>query len=171
MPTIFPTSPHFDDYDESKQFVRVLFRPGRAVQARELTQLQTIIQAQIERFGKGIYKDGSFVSPPRQTLDERFSFVKLLDNLNSVSADDVIGGLIGQTMIGQTSRVRAIVIDSTISTTAGDPPTLFIKYTDGGLNAQETFSDNEEIQNSGASVTVKSLASSSTGFGTAFRKR
>ena len=168
MPTIFPTSPHFDDYDESKQFVRVLFRPGRAVQARELTQLQTIIQAQIERFGKGIYKDGSFVSPPRQTLDERFSFVKLLDNLNSVSADDVIGGLIGQTMIGQTSRVRAIVIDSTISTTAGDPPTLFIKYTDGGLNAQETFSDNEEIQNSGASVTVKSLASSSTGFGTAF---
>ena len=57
MPTIFSTSPHFDDYDETKQFVRILFRPGRAVQARELTQLQTIIQGQVERFGNGIYKD------------------------------------------------------------------------------------------------------------------
>ena len=30
-------SPYFDDFDESKNFHRVLFRPGFAVQARELT--------------------------------------------------------------------------------------------------------------------------------------
>jgi len=168
MPTIFPTSPHFDDYDESKQFVRILFRPGRAVQARELTQLQTIIQAQVERFGKGIYKDGSFVSPPSETLDERFSFVKLLDSFNSITTDSVITGLVGQTVIGQTSAVKAIVIDVATTTADGDPPTLFVKYTDGGINNQETFSDNEEIKNAGLSVTVKSTASESTGFGTAF---
>ena len=78
MPTIFPTAPHFDDFDQTKQFVRILFRPGRAVQARELTQLQTIIQSQVERFGKGIYKDGSFVTPPETTFDNVFSFVKVI---------------------------------------------------------------------------------------------
>jgi len=168
MPTVFPTSPHFDDFNESKEFVRILFRPGRAVQAREMTQLQTIIQAQIERFGKGIYKDGSFVSPPSETFDPFLSFVKLKDSFSGTDADDVIGGLVGQTIIGQTSLVRAIVIDSSVSTTAGDPPTLFVKYTDGGSNRQEAFTNNEQIKNEAGTVTVQALASAATGFGTSF---
>jgi hypothetical protein len=44
-------SPYFDDFIENKKFYRILFKPGTAVQARELTQLQTIIQKQINRFG------------------------------------------------------------------------------------------------------------------------
>ena len=36
--------PYYDDFAESKQFNRVLFKPAKAVQARELTQLQTILQ-------------------------------------------------------------------------------------------------------------------------------
>ena len=42
-------SPYYDDYDEADNFHRVLFRPGYAIQARELTQLQSILQQQIER--------------------------------------------------------------------------------------------------------------------------
>ena len=45
-------APYFDDYDISKKYYRVLFKPGRAVQARELTQLQTTLQNQIEQFGE-----------------------------------------------------------------------------------------------------------------------
>jgi len=41
MPTVYNNSPYFDDFDPTKKFYRILFRPGRAVQARELTQLQT----------------------------------------------------------------------------------------------------------------------------------
>ena len=48
-PTDFNLSPYYDDYAESKKFHRVLFRPAFAVQGRELTQLQTIQQNQIER--------------------------------------------------------------------------------------------------------------------------
>ena len=44
-------TPYFDDYDEDKKFHKVLFRPSVPVQARELTQSQTILQNQIERFG------------------------------------------------------------------------------------------------------------------------
>ena len=47
--TNFNVSPYYDDYDEDKAFLRVLFRPGYAVQGRELTQLQTILQKQSSR--------------------------------------------------------------------------------------------------------------------------
>ena len=42
----FNTDPYYDDYNEDKNFHRILFKPGVAVQARELTQLQTILQNQ-----------------------------------------------------------------------------------------------------------------------------
>ena len=45
-------SPYYDDFDTNDNFHRVLFRPGFAVQARELTQLQSILQNQIERHEK-----------------------------------------------------------------------------------------------------------------------
>ena len=49
-------SPYYDDYDIENQFYKVLFKPAYAVQARELTQLQTILQNQIEQFGDNIFK-------------------------------------------------------------------------------------------------------------------
>jgi len=165
MPTTFSTSPHFDDYDETKQFVRVLFRPGRAVQARELTQLQTIIQAQIERFGKGVYKDGSFVSPPKTTYDNTFSFVKLTESTGATNSDDVISGLVGTDIINS-DGVKALIINHAVSTTAGDPPTLFVKYKDGGTNKSLTFSDGDTLTS--GSTTLTALSSSSVGNGTAF---
>ena len=42
-------SPYYDDFADDKEFHRVLFKPGVAVQARELTQLQTILQDQLEQ--------------------------------------------------------------------------------------------------------------------------
>jgi hypothetical protein len=32
-------SPYYDDFDEEKNFQNILFRPGFAVQARELSQI------------------------------------------------------------------------------------------------------------------------------------
>ena len=58
----FNTTPYYDDFDEDKNFHRILFRPGRAVQARELTQTQTVLQDQITKFGNHLFKDGSRVT-------------------------------------------------------------------------------------------------------------
>jgi len=58
----FNTTPYYDDFDEDKNFHRILFRPGRAVQARELTQSQTQLQDQVKKFGDHIFKDGSRVT-------------------------------------------------------------------------------------------------------------
>ena len=62
-PTDFNLTPYYDDFTESKKFHRVLFRPAFAVQARELTQSQTILQNQIENLSDHIFKQGAMVIP------------------------------------------------------------------------------------------------------------
>ena len=50
LSTNFNVTPYYDDYDPTKEYYRILFKPGYSVQARELTQLQTMIQSQIKRW-------------------------------------------------------------------------------------------------------------------------
>lgn len=59
VPETTKVSPYYDDFNEDKNFHRILFRPGYAVQARELTQIQTVLQNQVERFGRHIFTNGS----------------------------------------------------------------------------------------------------------------
>ena len=40
----FNAEPYYDDFSEDKKFLKILFRPGYGVQARELNQLQSILQ-------------------------------------------------------------------------------------------------------------------------------
>jgi hypothetical protein len=65
-------SPYFDDFDESKNYVRTLFRPGAAVQARELTQLQSSLQSQIARHGDHIFVEGAMVIPGQITYSQNY---------------------------------------------------------------------------------------------------
>jgi len=59
--TDLSVSPYFDDFNEEKNFHRVLYRPGTAVQARELNQMQTILQNQVGRHGNFTFKEGAVV--------------------------------------------------------------------------------------------------------------
>ena len=52
-------TPYYDDFDQSKNFYRVLFRPGFPIQARELTTMQSIMQNQVENVGAHLFKDGA----------------------------------------------------------------------------------------------------------------
>ena len=70
--TDFNVSPYYDDFNESKKFHRILFRPAFAVQARELTQSQSIIQNQIERFGDHMFQQGASVIPGQISVDTRY---------------------------------------------------------------------------------------------------
>ena len=70
-------SPYFDDFDATKNFYKVLFKPGYPVQARELTTLQSILQDQISSLGKSIFKDGSVVIPGEVSYDPNYYAVKI----------------------------------------------------------------------------------------------
>ena len=162
-------SPYYDDFSDSSKYYRILFRPGRAVQARELTQLQTLLQKQIERFGSNVFKEGSIVIPGTQVLDTKYKYVKLATSYNSVSADTVIAGLVGQTIVGQTTGVKALVVNYALATDGGDAPTLYVKYLSSGDSGESTsFNDGEVLTNVANDTSVQSAATTSTGTGTAF---
>lgn len=74
-------APYFDDYDITKKYYRVLFKPGFAVQARELTQLQTTLQNQIEQFGENIYKEGSIIKGCTFTEIRNLKYIKVIDGI------------------------------------------------------------------------------------------
>lgn len=83
LTTDFNVSPYFDDYNEDKNFYKILFRPATAVQARELTQIQTLVQKQIERFGNHIFKDGSVVDGIGITYYPNTHYLSLEDTLDA----------------------------------------------------------------------------------------
>ena len=70
-------APYYDDYDDGKNFYKVLFRPGYSIQTRELTSLQSILQNQIESFGKFNFKQGQQVIPGEVGLNTKLDYVKL----------------------------------------------------------------------------------------------
>jgi len=77
LTTNFNVDPYYDDYNETDNYYRILFRPGYGVQARELTQLQTMLQTQVDRFGEHIFREGSVVKGCEFALNRTFhSFTK-----------------------------------------------------------------------------------------------
>ena len=106
--TDFNVSPYYDDYADSSNYHRVLFRPSYAVQARELTQAQTILQNQIERFGNNIFKEGAMVVPGQISVNTDYEAVKLTSFTGTADLTNLVGG----TFTGGTSGVQATVVDA-----------------------------------------------------------
>ena len=142
-PTDFNLSPYYDDFAESKKFHRILFRPAFAVQARELTQSQTILQDQIEKLGDHFFEKGAMVIPGEIGYDLKYYAVKL----SSIDSTNTLAHFTNGTVLtGSTSGVVATIVNQS-ATDGTDPDTLFVKYSKtGGNNKNEfKFADGETI--------------------------
>jgi hypothetical protein len=167
----FNTAPYNDDYDEDKKFYKILFKPGYSVQARELTQLQTILQKQIQRHGDNIFKDGAMVVPGQTSIDTKFAYVKVQNTFNGgTQVANYTDQLVGATLVGQTSGVTAQVV-LVVHTNTTDPETIYVKYTTSGTdNVTKVFADNESLVPSAANISslgLQTITSGSTGVGSA----
>lgn len=155
MTTNFNYDPYYDDFDEDKNFMRILFRPGYAVQARELTQLQTILASQIEKFGNHIFKSGSPIVGGKVMLDDRAFYLVLNSQYNNL--DIVPDNFLGRTVVSYNStksvRAKVIAVDTTTST-----PILVLKYLSG-----EQFTENDELKVSGANIFAQVAPSNAVG--------
>src|SRR5210317_1210575 len=152
-----PSGYTLDDFDETKNFHRVLFRPGYAVQARELTQLQTALQAQIDRHGQYSFKDGSRVVNGKVTLNVEYDFVKIESSFThstagALNADNYLSEFVGTTITGATTGVTAKVLQ-VAAVSGGDAATLYVTYTNSGSNnTTSTFAAGEELTSNGSPV-------------------
>ena len=87
MPLNFNVAPWYDDFDASKNYHRILFKPGFAVQARELTQAQTILQDQITKFADNIFKQNSPVTGGQVTTNLLCNYIKLQSSYQGTTID------------------------------------------------------------------------------------
>ncbi len=164
MPLTFNTNPYFDDTDPSSDFYKVLFRPGYALQTRELNGLQSILEEQIARFGNHIFVEGSMVIPGQIAYDQNLAFVKVNATFGGPIVDyDVIDPLVTGTIVqikGVTTGVVAQVIQ-----VARDINTLYVKYVATGTNnTTGIFGDNEILKLLPSNTNIcQSIVTSSTG--------
>ncbi len=155
--TDFNVSPYYDDFTEDKKFHRVMYRPAFAVQARELTTQQTILQNQIEKLGDSMYKHGAMIIPGEATYDLNHFSIKL------TSFTGTLSNFTGTTITGGTSGVTAVV-QSVVATDGTDPDTLFVKYKNSGTdNESASFTDDETLTSSASTGETAVVASTHTG--------
>ena len=138
-------APYYDDFDQSKGFLKVLFKPGYPVQARELTTLQSVLQNQIDTFGTGVYKEGSMVVPGGITLNTDVPCVIIQNTYLNLDVELYRTALDNQIIKGSTSGVRARVLFSVSATTSTRSQiTFYINYLEKASdNTTSTFTDGE----------------------------
>ncbi len=142
------SSPYFDDFNELKNYQRVLFKPGLPVQSRELTTLQSILQNQVEKFGKHFFKEGSVVIPGQIAYDPEYTCVQIDDSHLGIPVSLYLENLIGKKIKGETSGVTAKVekyIDN--RTSIKGAYTLYIKYQSSSDTdfSRKSFADGENL--------------------------
>lgn len=151
---ILNSAPYFSDFDPTKNYTQVLFKPGYAVQTRELIELQTIIQNQVENFADHVFKNGSKVlggNITRKSVD----YIKLNPSYNGVDVDLSVwlGKRINEQKNGTPTGMSAVVV-AYANQTDSDPATLYVEY-DSSL-PNKTFSINHDLfidgQTTGATI-------------------
>lgn len=156
----FNVDPYNDDFKQNaldNNYLRILFKPGYAVQARELTQIQSILQNQIKQFGNHIFQNGSPVIGGNLTLDNKVKYLKLTETYNNtdVNVEDFVGKVIRNT----SGTTQAKVLTSYYPT--GGTPTLLVKYLTGS-----EFSDGSVITIATTTTQAQLISSNSSGLAT-----
>ena len=143
--TNFNVFPYYDDYSEDKNFHKVLFRPAVPIQARELTQLQTILQNQVQRFGDNIYETGTIIKGCGLSFDYNYNFVKIRDlqvDGFSVNVSDY-----ANCYIADSNNLKGEIVNQVqgLETQAPDLCTLYVKYSTTGDASKKTFAVNDVL--------------------------
>ena len=127
-------SPYYNDFDPNKQFEKVLFKPGVAVQARELTQLQSYLSNAIKNHAQFSLTEGTRVSGGEATI-LRKPYIKIndVDATSITVVDSTLSTYVGDTVTGSVTGITAKIL-STATGNDGDAvnkKTLYLGYTGG----------------------------------------
>jgi hypothetical protein len=97
--TTFGQTPYVDDFQtssiaggktpEEKNYLRILYKPGVSVQARELNQMQSMLQSQIDSLGRASFEDGAAVVGGEKQFDDSIYAVDInIDESNIFRPED-----------------------------------------------------------------------------------
>jgi len=190
----FNVEPYYDDFETAtavdglspqEKYHRILFRPGHAVQARELTQIQSMLQHQVTSMGNHFFEEGSMVIPGHVSFEGKLDYIKL-SSLSGIpqaasypSTDEgqaqyeaafeaFFDNQVGNVYTGGTTGITARVV-KVLPAEGTDPVTMYVKYLSAGSSGETVFDDGETLTATADSTTYTAVAaaSASTGFGSA----
>ncbi|MAI05468.1 MAG: hypothetical protein CMA07_07130 [Euryarchaeota archaeon] len=137
MPTTYTEqtfpSTYKDDYDKSKNYHRILFNSGKALQARELTQLQTVIQKEITQLTGNLFEEGAAITPGSFRCDNKLEFIKIASGTPFPSDPTTLEGV----EFSSSDNTIKFTVVSALAAENGDPDTLYVEYTQDS-NGSET---------------------------------
>jgi hypothetical protein len=122
-------SDYNDDYRDSDHYHRILFNNGRALQARELTQSQSIIQAELGRIASFIVNEGAIFNNSGNMASGANAFAFTYLKLNSLPVG--YAALRGTEI---TDGDLTAIVKAVIPAADGDPDTLLVKMTYGQVS-------------------------------------
>jgi hypothetical protein len=139
-------APYYNDFDPAKGYQQILFKPGVAVQARELNQYQSMLQNQIEKFGDNIFRRGTIIEGCGLTYFPVFPYVKLKDAEVDGTPVNVSSyrGLYAKNSDG----LEALIVTSVdgFESQSPDLNTIYVKYTNSGNDGNTSvFSANQVL--------------------------
>ena len=166
--TDLSVSPYFDEAAAGleKNYYKILFKPSVPVQVRELNELQTILQNQIEEFGDSVLKKGTIVRGCTFSFFNNYPFIKIKDS--QVDGAPVNISAFKDKMITSGSGQSAIVLDyiDGFETTDPDTKSLYLRYINSGSLAGNTkFQANDVLMVQDPNYSISNVIITSAGSG------
>lgn len=157
-------TPWYDDFDPQKHFNRVLFKPSVSIQARELNQLQSILDHQIELFGANIFKQGTIIAGCNFSFNNRFAYVKLAD-ADTLGLPLNLPNFVNLYATSIQTDVKAVIKDYANGFVSSNPDlnTIYIDYMQSGSSLEDTFSPGETLRINDANNQIWSVLINSSG--------
>ena len=126
----FNTSPYYDDFDSTKNFMQILFEPGRAVQARELSQIQSLLQNQLGSMGDHLFGEGTVVIGGEISFDNEVPYIYMANNTD-------LSGWLDENITGNTSGAKAKI--TRLHSDTSTKPIAYLQIFSGSFEAGETI--------------------------------
>lgn len=164
---------YFDDYSITDNYHQILFNSGRALQARELTQLQTLVYEEMGRFGKNIFKEGAAVSGGGSNVNGAYQYIKIAStNSGGLFSAIPVGTIFKDPLTNIQAQVLE-VIEANGGTPAFEFDTLYVRYIDSGAGTVSsetiTFGDGVTVYDqTGTGYELVTEDPNATGYGVRF---
>jgi len=139
-------SPYFDDFNKQNNYVKILFKPGVAVQSRELTQIQSILQNQVQSLGGFLFKDAQKVNGPKPNINLDARTVRLKPT-NARNEQINVNNLLNTYVVADNSTVIGYVefVYQADDPAIGDPPSVVMSLKRFNVTNDGMFNQNTEL--------------------------
>lgn len=137
MPKVMSNAPYNDDYDTSKEYVQILALPGKAEQAREFTQAQTMQLDFLGRLGDSIFSSGTIIDGCTLIINDKQAIISsgriYLDGLVRIVDGATLDiEAVGSEVLG--AKVVTSIITETEDASLRDPAQGYENYGQEGAH-------------------------------------